>query len=436
MSIVINYSYFEGRDGRERPCRMNKKVLAVVIAGVIGFTSVVPGVSVSAAPEGLEQTRAEYEKLEAKVQGINEKIETLDSEMSLLSEKISKNEDEILNINDEINKTNKEIDSVKEVISEKEDILGQRVREVYKSNGKSDYLNLIFSAKSFGDLINKINAANRIVKLDQKMVNEVVEEKEKLDSKVESLDEKATDIKNLNFAIEKQSKEIQTKKEEQKELVEQAKKEQEKFDEEYLSVAELELVQAKLDICNNADSSLTDLKASVEQLQAMKDGQIKSPTVKEKITAAIDAANPVITQKQAEYDELMSQASSVSLVNRGNVATGNASTDAVISEAYKHLGKPYVWGAKGPSSFDCSGFTSYVYRTALGIEIGGTTYTQINSGIEVSYADLRPGDLVFPHSGHVGIYVGGGQMIHAPHTGDVVKVAPVYKFWRARRILN
>ena len=168
MSIVINYSYFEGRDGRERPCRMNKKVLAVVIAGVIGFTSVVPGVSVSAAPEGLEQTRAEYEKLEAKVQGINEKIETLDSEMSLLSEKISKNEDEILNINDEINKTNKEIDSVKEVISEKEDILGQRVREVYKSNGKSDYLNLIFSAKSFGDLINKINAANRIVKLDQK----------------------------------------------------------------------------------------------------------------------------------------------------------------------------------------------------------------------------------------------------------------------------
>ena len=435
MSIVINYSYFEGRDGRERPYKMNRKVLAVVIAGIIGFTSIIPEVSVSAAPEGLEQTRAEYEKLEAKVQEINEKIETLDSEMSLLSDKISKNEDEISSINEEINETNKEIDSVKEVISEKEDILGQRVREVYKSNGKSDYLNLIFSAKSFGDLINKLDAANRIVKLDQKMVDEVVKEKEKLDNKVESLDKKSTDIKNLNSAIEKQSEEIQTKKEEQKDLVAKAKEEQEKFDEEYLSVAELELVQAKLDICNNSDSSLTDLKASVEQLQAMKDGQIKSPTVKEKITAAIDAANPVITQKQAEYDELMSQASSVSLVNRGNVATGNASTDAVISEAYKHLGKPYVWGAKGPSSFDCSGFTSYVYRTALGIEIGGTTYTQINSGIEVSYADLRPGDLVFPHSGHVGIYIGGGQMVHAPHTGDVVKVAPVYKFWRARRIV-
>lgn len=414
---------------------MNKKVLAVIVAGIIGFTSIAPSISVSAAPEGLEQTRTEYAKLEAKVQEINEKIETLDSQMSLLSDKISKNEDEISNINKEIENTNEEIDDVKEVISEKEEVLGQRVREVYKSGGQSDYLNLIFSAKSFGDLISKIDSANRIVKLDQKIVDEVVSEKEKLDEKVASLDEKSTEIKNLNSAIETQSEEIEVKKSEQEVLVAQAKKEQEKFDEEYLSVAELELVQAKLDICNNSDSSLTDLKSSVAQLKAMKDGQIKSPTVKEKITAAIDAANPVISQKQAEYDQLMQQASSSSLVNRGDISTGNASTDAILSEAYKHLGKPYVWGAKGPDSFDCSGFTSYVYRMAAGIEIGGTTYSQINSGIEVSYSDLQPGDLVFPHSGHVGIYVGGGQMIHAPHTGDVVKVAPVYKFWRARRIL-
>ena len=141
---------------------MNKKVLSVIVAGIIGFTSVVPGISVSAAPNTLEEKREEYEKLEAKVQGINEKIETLDSEMSLLSEKISKNENEISSINEEIDSTNKEIDAVKE------EILGERVREVYKSNGQSDYINLILSAKSFGDLINKIDAANRIVKIDQK----------------------------------------------------------------------------------------------------------------------------------------------------------------------------------------------------------------------------------------------------------------------------
>ncbi|MFR1384289.1 MAG: C40 family peptidase, partial [Clostridioides difficile] len=64
-----------------------------------------------------------------------------------------------------------------------------------------------------------------------------------------------------------------------------------------------------------------------------------------------------------------------------------------------------------------------------------TTYSQINVGVPVSQDQLQPGDLVFPHTGHVGIYVGNGQMIHAPQTGDVVKVSPVYKFYAARRVL-
>lgn len=109
---------------------------------------------------------------------------------------------------------------------------------------------------------------------------------------------------------------------------------------------------------------------------------------------------------------------------------------AVLDEAYKHLGKPYQWGATGPSSFDCSGLTQYVYKQALGISIGRTTQDQINSGVEVSYSDIQPGDLVFTHSNHVGIYVGNGQMIHSPQTGDVVKVSNIDTFWRARRIID
>lgn len=110
--------------------------------------------------------------------------------------------------------------------------------------------------------------------------------------------------------------------------------------------------------------------------------------------------------------------------------------EKIINEAMKHLGKPYVWGATGPNSFDCSGLTSYVYRQALGIEIGRSTYDQINSGREVSQSELKPGDLVFPHSGHVGIYIGNGQILHAPQTGDVVKISPIWQFWRARRIIG
>lgn len=113
-----------------------------------------------------------------------------------------------------------------------------------------------------------------------------------------------------------------------------------------------------------------------------------------------------------------------------------ANAQDIINEAYKYLGVPYKWGGNTPDGFDSSGYTQYVFKTATGIDIGRTTYDQINSGKEVSYAELQPGDLIFPHSGHVGIYIGNGMMVHVQQTGETVKIGPVYRFWRARRIIG
>ena len=106
----------------------------------------------------------------------------------------------------------------------------------------------------------------------------------------------------------------------------------------------------------------------------------------------------------------------------------------VVGYAMQFQGVPYVWGGTSPSGFDCSGFVQYVYRNAAGIELPRDTYGQIGAGTRVSQDQLQPGDLVFPHTGHVGIYIGGGQMIHAPHTGDVVKISSVYKFYAGVRV--
>ncbi|APQ96702.1 C40 family peptidase [Clostridium botulinum] len=108
----------------------------------------------------------------------------------------------------------------------------------------------------------------------------------------------------------------------------------------------------------------------------------------------------------------------------------------VLREAYKYLGTPYVWGGTTPAGFDCSGFVQYVYRHSVGIELPRDTYGQINVGTPVSQSNLQPGDLVFPHTGHVGIYVGNGQIIHSPQTGDVVKVSSIWQFYAARRIIK
>ncbi|WP_142432506.1 glucosaminidase domain-containing protein [Enterococcus faecium] len=106
---------------------------------------------------------------------------------------------------------------------------------------------------------------------------------------------------------------------------------------------------------------------------------------------------------------------------------------AIVREAFKHLGKPYVWGAKGPNTFDCSGLTYYVYMKATSHYIGGWTGEQQYAGTQIPVSQAQPGDLVFwgPSSGvthHVGIYIGNGQFIHAPQPGDKVRVTSISDF--------
>ncbi|MGW0362082.1 NlpC/P60 family protein [Streptomyces sp. NPDC002990] len=97
-----------------------------------------------------------------------------------------------------------------------------------------------------------------------------------------------------------------------------------------------------------------------------------------------------------------------------------------VAFAHGAIGKPYGWGSTGPGAFDCSGLTQAAWRSA-GVSLPRTTYTQINAGRRVSREQLAPGDLVFFYSGitHVGLYIGNGQMIHAPRPGSTVRVAPI-----------
>lgn len=110
----------------------------------------------------------------------------------------------------------------------------------------------------------------------------------------------------------------------------------------------------------------------------------------------------------------------------GSVAAPNSRAAAAVAYAYTKLGSPYVWGATGPDAFDCSGLTQAAYRSA-GVSLPRTTYSQINAGQRVAQSELQPGDLVFFYSGitHVGLYIGNGQMIHAPNPSAPVRVAPI-----------
>ncbi|WP_042458663.1 C40 family peptidase, partial [Streptacidiphilus jiangxiensis] len=106
----------------------------------------------------------------------------------------------------------------------------------------------------------------------------------------------------------------------------------------------------------------------------------------------------------------------------GSSKAGDSVEAAAFAAAQTRLGLPYVYGATGPDSFDCSGLMQWAYAQA-GVSLGRTTYDQINDGTPVnSTADLQVGDLIFfNNDSHVGMYAGNGMVLHAPHTGTVVK---------------
>lgn len=425
---------------------MKKKILALMLATVVVIGSTIPAY---ATPDNnkLNETRSKYAEIEAKIADIQDKIYDLDEQIEPLQVTVEKNRKEITNINNVIDNTTKEIEQCKKEVNELDLALGERVSGMYKSGDlEFSYLNFLLESNSTGDFFSRLQAVSQIIGKDKEAIEEVTNKKEELDSKIKSLEDKKNEIDTLNKEVEASLSELDGKKKEQEVLVNNAKEEKSKFDSEYLSDLEREVVQSQYSVINNSNSTSSELQSAIDQLRNIRDNQLKSEIVKNEVNDMIEKAKTAYSNKKQQEEaaaRAASAAANASTPNRGSSssssstvappASGNAS--AILNEAYKHLGKAYVYGATGPDTFDCSGFTQYVFRNAAGIDISRTTYSQINVGVPVSQDQLQPGDLVFPHAGHVGIYVGNGQMIHAPQTGDVVKVSSVYKFYAARRVL-
>lgn len=405
---------------------MNKKILSIVMAGAITMGLIQP---VFATPnQEIIENQRKYEELNSKIEEIQGEVFKLNEQIMPLADKIEENNRQMDNIKEEIKNTNKEIETAKIEISEKEEILGNRLRELYKSGGQVNYLALIFSVESFGDLITKLDSAAKLINIDKEIVNDLKEKKENLDAKIASLQVKADEITKINEETNKILEEFEDKKKEQEELIAQVEAERAIFDEEFLSVAERELISYQVELVDSS-SSISELQSAASQLTNIKDYQLKSPIVIQEAEDAIYFATLKIEELQAQEEAARVSA------NRGQTYSGSSSS--IVDYAYQFLGTQYVYGATGPSAFDCSGFTSYVFRNAAGVEISRTTYSQVGVGQEVSYNELQPGDLVFTYGlDHVGIYVGNGQYIHAPYPGESVKVSPVTSFYTARRVLN
>lgn len=160
-------------------------------------------------------------------------------------------------------------------------------------------------------------------------------------------------------------------------------------------------------------------------------------TAQQALNAVAGIAGPPIPLAEPALDPRVSPASCTPFLGGPGIVNfrpGAPAVEAAIHFAIAQLGKPYVFGATGPNSWDCSSLTQAAYRAA-GVNLGRTTFQQINDGIGVPVGTIQRGDLIFTEPGHVMLALGDGTAIEAPHTGDVVKIVPIsLQLWAARRV--
>ncbi|ENK1243995.1 C40 family peptidase [Clostridium sporogenes] len=357
---------------------MNKKVLSAVIALALAASI---NAKVMAAPSS---GQAHDKTLE-----LEEKIQTMDNSIQNLMYKIEDNNKDIEKNKEEVSKLGKDIEKAQKQIESREDLFNKRVRAMY-INGFDSYADIILESKGLSDLITRVDTVKKVMGFDQGVIKELKTKKE--------------EIKDKKVALNKKSEEIvQLKSENEKKL-------------------------ASL----KSEKSKTELAA--ENLRKQKEEAAQRQAAQRQVAQASVSQSRGGSSVSVEAPASSGSSSSSSSSSSSNKPAPPAAHGDVVGYAMQFQGVPYVWGGTSPSGFDCSGFVQYVYRNAAGIELPRDTYGQIGAGTRVSQDQLQPGDLVFPHTGHVGIYIGGGQMIHAPQTGDVVKISSVYKFYAGVRI--
>lgn len=451
---------------------IKRKLIAAVLA-----TSFLYGVALPAyaspltdvQQQELNTVTSEYEAILVKLANIESQIAGISDEITDISLKIESNETSITALNDEITAKNLEIEETIIKLLEKEEEYGERLRAMYKQ-GNSSIIETILGSESIADLVSRADAIIKIAKIDKQLLDEIQEIKDVLDAQKVELDNTMQDVQDLKAVNEKDLALSEGKKIEAEALLQDYETEEKKILNN-LAMAELYFIGNNDVLIHDAASSDTVIQGAINSLRAVR-SKIITDTTDAKVVDLIEQGKAVLTQRaearRAEEEARQAaarlaaeeeaarqaatapQATAPSTQNTAKPAPApkpveqvqatSASGQAVLDYAYQFLGTPYVWGGSTPSGFDCSGFTSYVYKH-FGVNLPRVSRDQASAGQKVAYANLQAGDLVFFGDGsisHVGIYIGGGNMIHSPRPGKTVEITTMkyHNFITARRIFN
>lgn len=370
----------------KQTCASKSKVaLNAAFAAVLAVGLSVPAASAFAAPSDDKQAEA---------QAALQKLNQYQSELDQASANYEAAHQEQIDAQNRVDEAQKQIEEKTAQIEKDQQRLSDRARDMYRS-GDTNFLDVILGASSFEQFATTWNMLETLNGNDAELVSETKTAREELQAAKQEAEE--------------QAKVASDKAEEAKSVAEAADQKASEMQQTYNSLS------------SEAQDLISQERAAQEAQQ-----QAAAAAAEQNGTAGNDAATTITNNNR--NNTTSSNSSSNSNSNKNNAsssATNNSkpqsvSGNSVVNRAYSQLGKPYQWAAVGPNSFDCSGLVSYCLTGSYSRL--GTTGTFMGW---TRVSNPQPGDICV-NSHHCGIYIGGGQMIHAPQTGDVVKVSSVH----------
>jgi cell wall-associated NlpC family hydrolase len=349
--------------------------LALLSALVFGLAVTAAG---SAEPAQIGSKRAEAQQVLAQIQAMDAQMEKAVEAYNAANVRLDQIKHDL-----EVNQAR--LQTAKKNLVKARAQVSARLVALYTSD-EPDTLSIIFGASSLGDLIERMDSANRIADEDARIAAEVKQYRNEVQMRQQAL--------------------VKAQADQEKVVAERA--------------AQRASVQSQLAERQALYSSIKDQIAQLEAAERARQARL-----------AAQARAAAKTQQSAPAPAPAPAPSSSSGGSSGSSAPPPATHSSVVSIALQYLGVPYVWGGASPSGFDCSGLTMYAYAK-VGVYLPHNAAMQYGMGTPVSRSQLAPGDLVF-FSGlsHVGMYIGGGRFVHAPHTGDVVKISSLSEYWYA-----
>lgn len=382
--------------------RFGTKALTLVIASSLIVMPASAAPSVDDIKKSKEAAQGEVNSLQAQLTSIIEKIDDLELEL--------------ISTGEEIDKVTVDLEETKELEKQQYEDMKLRIKYMYEQ-GDATAFEAIITAKDFSDLVNKAEYVQNVHSYDRKKLNEYVETKKKVAKLKTKLE---TEQKNL----ETKAQQFQSKEDELNTVLEEKRGEVADLDEQLqAAVEEAARRAAEEEKARQEAAKEAAQQAAAQQKEEQKQQSQNNNTNSGNNTDDSDSKNEDKDNNNSNSDKNEDKDDSSDEPGYSAPVGGS-----VVDRAYSKLGCPYKYGAVGPNSFDCSGFVSFCL-TGQYKRIG-------TSGTFAGWprvSNPQPGDICVK-PGHVGIYIGNGKMIHAPHTGDVVKISNVHSgMWYVRR---